>query len=110
MDTVDYFPVPAALEHLRLPFSEAVRVGSMLYLSGAMGKNYLREALFEQAGIAVAYQQYRHPEYDQGKGRPFEPAMAVIDLLFNCGPRSLEVIMNGQDAVQAPQGTVKNHG
>ena len=37
MDTVDYFPVPAALEHLRLPFSEAVRVGSMLYLSGAMG-------------------------------------------------------------------------
>lgn len=34
METVEYFPMPAALD---LPFSEAVRVGSMLYLSGAMG-------------------------------------------------------------------------
>lgn len=34
MDTVEYFPVPGPLE---LPFSEAVRVGSMLYLSGALG-------------------------------------------------------------------------
>lgn len=37
MDTVEYFPVPAALAPLKLPFSEAVRVGSMLYLSGAIG-------------------------------------------------------------------------
>ena len=31
---VEYFPLPAGV---RLPFSEAVRVGSMLYLSGQMG-------------------------------------------------------------------------
>jgi len=37
MDTVEYFPVPAALAPLELPFSEAVRVGPILYLSGAMG-------------------------------------------------------------------------
>jgi Putative translation initiation inhibitor, yjgF family len=37
MDTVEYFPVPASLAPLNLPFSEAVRVESMLYLSGAMG-------------------------------------------------------------------------
>jgi 2-iminobutanoate/2-iminopropanoate deaminase len=37
METVEYFPVPASLAPLKLPFSEAVRVGSMLYLSGAMG-------------------------------------------------------------------------
>jgi reactive intermediate/imine deaminase len=30
----EYFPLP---ERLRLPFSEAVRVGPMLYLSGQMG-------------------------------------------------------------------------
>ena len=37
MDPVEYFPVAQSLDSLRLPFSEAVRVGSMLYLSGAMG-------------------------------------------------------------------------
>ena len=31
---VEYFPLP---ERLRLPFSEAVQVGPMLYLSGQMG-------------------------------------------------------------------------
>jgi reactive intermediate/imine deaminase len=37
MDTVEYFPVPTSVGSLKLPFSEAVRVGSMLYLSGAIG-------------------------------------------------------------------------
>ena len=37
MDTVEYFPLPETLAPLELPFSEAVRVESMLYLSGAMG-------------------------------------------------------------------------
>ena len=37
MDTVEYFPVAESLDSLKLPFSEAVRVGSMLYLSGAIG-------------------------------------------------------------------------
>ncbi len=37
MDPIEYFPVSASLASMKLPFSEAVRVGSMLYLSGAMG-------------------------------------------------------------------------
>jgi 2-iminobutanoate/2-iminopropanoate deaminase len=37
MDTVEYFPVAESLRALKLPFSEAVQVGPMLYLSGAMG-------------------------------------------------------------------------
>lgn len=37
MDTVEYFPVAASLDPMRLPFSEAVRVGSMLHVSGAIG-------------------------------------------------------------------------
>ena len=37
METVEYFPVAASLGPLKLPFSEAVRVGSLLYLSGALG-------------------------------------------------------------------------
>lgn len=37
MDSVEYFPVAGSLDSLKLPFSEAVRVGPMLYLAGAMG-------------------------------------------------------------------------
>ena len=34
---VQYYPVPAAAGQAPLPFSSAVRVGSMLYLSGQIG-------------------------------------------------------------------------
>ena len=81
-----------------------------LYLSGALGRNYLREELFERAGIAVAYQQYRHPEYPQGTARGFVPAMAVVDLLFQCGPRSLEVLMRDQEPLETPPAGAKRHG
>jgi len=37
MDAVEYFPMAESLDSLKLPFSEAVRVGPMLYLSGAIG-------------------------------------------------------------------------
>jgi reactive intermediate/imine deaminase len=37
LDPVEYFPVAESLASLKLPFSEAVRVGPILYLSGAMG-------------------------------------------------------------------------
>jgi 2-iminobutanoate/2-iminopropanoate deaminase len=37
MDAVEYFPLPTSLGPLALPFSEAVRVGRLLYLSGALG-------------------------------------------------------------------------
>ena len=33
----EYLPLPAAIAHLDLPFSEAVRVGDVLYLSGSIG-------------------------------------------------------------------------
>ena len=37
MEPAEYFPLPVAVAHLNLPFSEAVRVGDVLYLSGSIG-------------------------------------------------------------------------
>jgi reactive intermediate/imine deaminase len=37
VETAEYFPVASSLDSMKLPFSEAVRVGSMLYVSGAIG-------------------------------------------------------------------------
>ncbi len=70
------------------------KVGATTYLSGPLGRNYLREELFQSAGIAIEYQDYRHPAYPQlGRG-PFLPRMAVVDLLLNHGPDSLAILTN----------------
>ena len=67
-------------------------LGADRYLSGALGREYLREEIFTEAGIAVTYQDYRHPTYPQVHGG-FEANMAALDLLFNCGPRSRAVLL-----------------
>lgn len=68
------------------------------YLSGAGGRAYLDEDAFMQAGIRLAYQEYAHPVYHQQFAKSkddFIPYMSVIDLLFNEGPGSREIICSG---------------
>jgi hypothetical protein len=66
-------------------------VGGDTYLSGPGGRDYMDEALFEERDVGLAYNQFEHPEYEQ-RYEPFLPYMAVIDLLFNCGPQSIDVL------------------
>jgi 2-iminobutanoate/2-iminopropanoate deaminase len=37
MEQIEFFPAPTQVAGIELPFSEAVRVGSTLYMSGALG-------------------------------------------------------------------------
>jgi hypothetical protein len=64
------------------------------YLSGQNGRDYLNISDFNDAGIEIAFQNYLHPIYPQLYSG-FLPNMSVIDLLFNCGPRSKEIILTG---------------
>jgi len=73
-------------------------MGATVYLSGPLGRNYLREQLFEDAGMTVRYDDYQHPVYSQAHPG-FEPYMAAVDLLLNAGPESLSVILKGQERV-----------
>lgn len=73
-------------------------LGATVYLSGALGRGYLQEDEFAEAGIDVRYQDYRHPTYPQAFPG-FEPNMAAIDLLLNCGPASAGILVEQQDAV-----------
>jgi hypothetical protein len=66
-----------------------------VYLSGRDGSKYLDLDLFEQEGIQVIFQDYKHPQYPQLYG-DFEPFLSVIDLLFNCGPESLSILKKGE--------------
>jgi hypothetical protein len=74
--------------------------GARTYLSGPLGRNYLREEIFEREGIRVAYHDYRPPVYAQA-APGFEPGLSVVDLLFHCGGEAREILMQGQEAVPA---------
>ena len=71
-----------------------LKLGATEFLEGAAGKTYLEgrgEEMFAENGIKLTYQEYLHPVYPQLYGE-FVSHLSVIDLLFNCGPASLEII------------------
>ena len=66
------------------------------YISPAGSKEYIdQNNLFIKSGIKLSYQNYKHPTYSQLYG-DFIPYMSVIDLLFNEGKKSLELIKSGR--------------
>jgi WbqC-like protein family len=70
-------------------------LGAERYVFGAHGRDYADVDAFAAAGIEVVFQDYRHPVYPQLHG-DFEPYLSIVDLLFNCGDASLEILLGGQ--------------
>lgn len=66
-------------------------VGANTYLAGKDGRNYMDIESFEKENINIIFQDFQHPTYNQLFGN-FEPNMSVIDLLFNYGEESLNII------------------
>lgn len=69
--------------------------GGDVYLSGKDGAKYMNTEKFKEEGIKIIFQDYKHPRYAQLFGS-FEPYLSIIDLLFNCGPKSLSVLRKGE--------------
>ena len=67
------------------------------YISPIGSFDYLHASpAFAARGIKILYNDYRHPEYSQINGS-FEPFMPAIDLIFNEGGRSIDIIRSGQN-------------
>ncbi len=69
-------------------------VGADIYLSGAGGYNYLNTELFPVNGINLQFQEFKHPRYKQQYG-DFISHMSILDLIFNEGPNSRQIIEGG---------------
>jgi hypothetical protein len=70
-------------------------VGATEYITVPGSKDYLDESsAFADIGVPVRYFNYRHPEYPQLFG-DFLPYMSVIDILFNCGDHSADLVHSG---------------
>jgi len=61
------------------------------YISGKDGEKYLELDKFKDAGIYVRFQNFKHPVYKQ-VFQGFEAYMGIIDLLFNHGGKSLDIL------------------
>jgi hypothetical protein len=68
-------------------------VGATEYISGPFGRGYLDLQSFNHAGVHVTFQDYKHPVYKQCQGG-FEPYMAALDLLLNCGSESRQIFQS----------------
>ena len=61
-------------------------VGAEVYLSGALGRDYLDPKRFETAGIELEFQDYKHPVYPQlAEGQPFQSHLSALDAVLTCG-------------------------
>lgn len=67
------------------------RLDADVYVSGALGTNYLNLDDFERQGISVKFQHVQHPVYQQ-RFEPFMPNMSALDLFFNEGADSSRII------------------
>ncbi len=67
-------------------------VGATAYLSSDGEAAYIEEEKFKAAGVAHAYLGWTPTPYPQLFGA-FIPGLSTVDVLFNCGPRSLDVVM-----------------
>jgi len=62
-----------------------------IYLAGGGGKGYMDMEKYTQSGVKVIFQEYKHPVYNQLFGN-FKPFMSVVDLIYNHGEKSLEIL------------------
>jgi len=76
------------------------RTGGNEYISGPGAKSYIEIEKFNDNGITLYWYEFNHPTYPQLYG-DFIPFLSVIDLLFNVGSRSLDLIRkSGENAVK----------
>ena len=61
------------------------------FIFGEQGVNYADIESFKKKEINTIFQNYKHPTYHQLHGK-FISNLSIIDLLFNCGSKSLEII------------------
>jgi hypothetical protein len=80
-----------ARSDLILDVCRAMGADTLLAGMGA-SREYLDLKAFANAGVKVEYHEFRHPEYPQSGAAPFMRGLSAIDMLFNCGPQSRELL------------------
>jgi WbqC-like protein family len=82
-------------------------LGADCFLEGALGRIFMEPERLQPLGLTMEFHHYQHPRYHQQFSRyarlsgGFLPYLSVIDLLFNHGSDSLD-ILTGRKTVSPP--------
>ena len=63
------------------------------YIFGKQGRGYADPQTFLNSGIVPIFQNYKYPVYPQLYGQ-FASYLSIVDLIFNCGDDSLDILMS----------------
>ena len=66
------------------------------YMCGGGASGYQQDALIEQAGIRLVYQNFRHPVYPQRGTTTFTAGLSIVDALFNVGLKGTRKLLLDQ--------------
>jgi hypothetical protein len=69
------------------------KLDAELYIFGSKGNEYAKNEDFIKEKIQIIFQEYNHPTYPQMFDK-FISNLSILDLIFNCGPKSKEIIMS----------------
>jgi hypothetical protein len=85
--------MPAGRDGTRRIIDLVRAVAGTAHLTSTYGseREYIDWAAVRDAGLAVVSQEFTHPVYPQGRGE-FLPHLAAIDMLFNCGRASADLL------------------
>lgn len=70
-----------------------------IYISGRGAEAYNNPDDFESKGIQLLYQKFEHPTYRQNWGKDFTKSLSTIDLIFNHGPESINIIHSTRNSL-----------
>lgn len=76
----------------RLPVQLCNQLGASCYLAQASARYHLDSAMFTDAGVRLEFFVPSSPVYPQLWGK-FIPNLSAFDLLFNCGPKALDILL-----------------
>ncbi len=74
------------------------KLNAKTYIFGSQGKNYANKKDFEKNNIKILFQEYKHPNYTQNS-KKFISNLSILDLLFNEGEKSKEILMQNNNKV-----------
>jgi len=79
-------------------------LGATEYVSPIGSAAYLLQEIemLERRSIGVFFQNYVHPQYRQ-MFLPFIPYASILDLIFNEGERSLDIVRSGRRKPMSPE-------
>jgi len=89
--TASSLDIDQDLQHTEMIMAVLDKLGAKTYLSGPSGRNYMELEKIQVNKDTLKFFRFDHPIYKQ-RYPGFEQNMSAIDLLFNMGPQSKQII------------------